>query len=76
MAKLQTSKKAPVAGEKRKLDVKSKKWDGVYKEAKLAMGIHGPSEFISESWSLVRILSVSQLGSGELYELYTKIRLQ
>lgn len=42
--KAETPRKAAVLGEKRKLDVKSKKWDGVYKEAKLAMGGLAPSE--------------------------------
>jgi DNA polymerase delta subunit 4 len=42
LIKAETVKKA---GEKRKLDIKSKKWDKVYKEAKVAMGSLEPSEY-------------------------------
>lgn len=32
-------------GERKKLDVKSKRWDGVYRDAKKSMGGLAPSEF-------------------------------
>lgn len=41
------SESALKAGERRKLDVKSKKWDAALKDARAAMGTKTPSEFIS-----------------------------